>query len=170
MNLKDFIRDIPDFPRPGILFKDITPLLENAEAFQAAIESLAKKIGGMKIDKLVAVESRGFLFGAPLANKLGLGLAIARKKGKLPYKTISTTFTLEYGSETIEMHQDALKEGERVLLIDDVLATGGTSRAAGVLAEQLGAKVAGYAFLIELDFLKGRERLGQTDIITIMNY
>src|SRR2546430_7986141 len=150
LDLKKFIRDIPDFPRPGILFRDIAPLLENGAAFAFALKSFRELLGQEKIDKIVAVESRGFLFGAPLAEYYGVGIVMARKQGKLPSDKVAISYDLEYGTNTIEMHSDSISEGERVLLIDDVLATGGTANAAISLIEQLGGTVVCAAFLIEL--------------------
>lgn len=157
--IKASIRDIPDFPKPGILFKDITPILHDPALFSAAVQLFADRHRGRTIHRIAAIESRGFLFGAALAHALGLGLAPIRKKGKLPYRTIEETYALEYGTATIEAHEDAFAPGESVLLIDDVLATGGTAQAAARLIERLGARVLEIDFLIELTFLKGRARL-----------
>ena len=157
--LRRAIRDIPDFPKPGILFKDITPVLHDPKLFRAAVRLFADRLKGKRITQLVAVESRGFLFGAALAHKLGVGLVPVRKKGKLPYRTIEQSYQLEYGSATLERHADALTKKDRVVIIDDLLATGGTAAAAAQLAEQLGAKVIELDFLIELAFLKGRSKL-----------
>ena len=159
MDLRTFIRDVPDFPKPGIIFKDITPLLGNAEAFQYAIEVLAQRYENHSFDKIVAIESRGFFFGAGLALRLGCGLAPVRKPGKLPAAKISQTFDLEYGQDTLEIHKDALKLGDRVLLVDDVLATGGTLEAAAKLIETIGGNVHEIVTVIELTFLHGRERI-----------
>lgn len=153
------IRDIPDFPKKGIIFKDITPVLLDPKLFRKAVKIFASRIKGQHIDKIVAIESRGFLFGAAVAHKLGLGIVPVRKKGKLPYKTIEVSYDLEYGSATVEMHADALKRGERVVIIDDLLATGGTARAAAQLVKKLGARVVEIDFLIELAFLQGRKKL-----------
>lgn len=159
VELKPFIRDIPGFPKEGITFKDITPLLKDGKKFREAVDMLADEFKSEKIDSVLSVEARGFLFGAALAYKLGIGIVPVRKKGKLPYKTQSVTYDLEYGKDTLEIHQDAFKKGERVLIVDDLLATGGTTRAVVDLAEKLGAKVVGIAFLIELTALKGRDKL-----------
>jgi len=159
MDLKPFIRNIPDFPAPGIIFRDITPLLANAEAFDAALEKMIEPFAGEKIQKIAAIESRGFIFGSAAANKMGVGFVPIRKKGKLPYKTDSETFSLEYGEAIIEAHTDAFNKGERILLIDDVLATGGTMAAACRLAERQGAIIAGISFLCELDALNGKKAL-----------
>ncbi len=157
--IKAAIRDIPDFPKPGILFKDITPILHDPALFSAAVKVFADRHRGREIDRIAAIESRGFLFGAALAHELGVGLAPIRKKGKLPYRTIEETYALEYGTATIEAHEDAFAPGESVLLIDDLLATGGTAQAAARLIERLGARVLEIDFLIELTFLNGRARL-----------
>ncbi len=153
------IRDIPDFPRAGVLFRDITPLLGDAEGFAAAVRDLAAPYRDASIDRVVAVEARGYLLGAPVALELGAGLVPVRKKGKLPYEVLRAEYTLEYGEEAVEVHSDALRPGERVLIVDDVLATGGTMAAAAALAERTGAAVAGAAVLIELTGLRGRDRL-----------
>jgi len=169
-NLKQFIRDVPDFPLPGILFRDIAPLLENGEAFQSALEHFHQMLKEEKIDKIVGIESRGFIFGSPLASRLGVGFAMARKQGKLPGEKISICYDLEYGTNTIEMHSDSISEGERILIIDDVLATGGTAGATISLVEQLGGKVVGLAFLIELKSLKGRTSLPGHTVYNLLEY
>lgn len=153
------IRDIPDFPQPGILFKDITPVLGDPAAFRAVIDAMAEVVRARKAQRVAAIESRGFLFGAAVADRLGLGLAPVRKLGKLPYKTDRIQYALEYGTGTLEAHVDAVQPGERVVVIDDLLATGGTAWAAGQLVEKQRGVVAGYLFGIELAFLKGRERI-----------
>lgn len=153
------IRDVPDHPKPGIVFKDITPLLADAEAYALACGALADGFRGVGISHVVAVESRGFLFGAPVALALGAGIVPVRKPGKLPYRTTREEYALEYGTDALEMHEDALSSGARVVVIDDVLATGGTAAATVRLIERAGATVVGCAFLIELAFLRGRERL-----------
>src|SRR3989344_1800434 len=155
-DLKTAIRDVPDFPKKGILFKDITTLLGRADVFQKVIDQIAEHYKSKKVTQVVIIESRGFIFGTPVAYKLKAGVVPVRKKGKLPYKTFSATYALEYGTDTLEMHEDALKPGDRVLIIDDLLATGGTSKATAELVEQAGGKIVGFAFLIELGFLKGR--------------
>lgn len=170
MDLYSFIRDVPDFPKPGILFKDITPLIENGEAFRTAIDQFYTIAEPLKLDKIVAVESRGFIFGAPLADRLRIGIAVARKKGKLPYKTYSSSYSLEYGTNTIEMHQDSIASGERVLIIDDVLATGGTAHATQDLVRQLGGEIAAFAFLLELTFLNGRMQLDDASVMSLLEY
>lgn len=158
MDLATFLRDVPDFPKPGILFKDITPLLAEPRALAAAIDRFAALDFG-KVDKIAAIESRGFLFGAPLALRHGIGFVPVRKPGKLPWKTNRVEYVLEYGTDAVEIHQDAIRPGERVLLVDDLLATGGTMGAACQLVEACGGAVAGCAFVVELCFLPGREKL-----------
>lgn len=170
IDLKKFIRDIPDFPQTGILFRDIAPLLENGEAFQAALSRFHELVRHEKIDKIVAVESRGFIFGAPLAERLGVGFAMARKQGKLPGDKISICYDLEYGTNTIEMHSDSITKGERIFIIDDVLATGRTAGATASLVEQLGGAVVGAAFLIELKFLEGRKSLPGRRVYNLIEY
>lgn len=155
--LKQIIRDIPDFPKPGILFKDITPALSDPKAFKALVEHFAERIP-QGTTKLVAIESRGFILGAALALRCELGLVIARKPGKLPWKTVTASYQLEYGKDTLEMHEDALMTHDKVLIVDDVLATGGTAQAVHDLCEKLGAEVLGGLFLMEIPFLKGREK------------
>lgn len=157
--VRSAIRDIPDFPKPGILFKDITPVLSDPDLFKTVVEAFAARHKNRGVTKIAAVESRGFLFGAAVAYQLGLGLVPVRKKGKLPYKTVEQTYDLEYGTATLEIHQDAFRAGDRVVLIDDLLATGGTARAAAELIEKLGASVVEIDFLVELAFLKGRDKL-----------
>lgn len=164
------IRDIPDFPKPGILFKDITTLLKDGAAFKAAIDGLIERIGPRKIDAVVGMESRGFIFAAPIAYKLGVGFVPVRKLGKLPADVVSVEYELEYGSATLEMHKDALAPGARVLIVDDLLATGGTVAGTIELVKQLKGQVVALAFLIELGFLKGRDRLRDHDIITLIRY
>jgi adenine phosphoribosyltransferase len=158
MDLSRFLRDVPDFPKPGILFKDITPLLASPTAMEAAVERFAALDFG-RVDKVAAIESRGFLFGAPLAMRLGVGFVPVRKPGKLPWKTNRVSYSLEYGTDAVEMHQDAIHYGERVLIVDDLLATGGTMGAACELVHAGGGVVAGCAFVVELAFLGGRARL-----------
>ncbi len=170
MNLEELIRDIPDFPTPGILFKDITTLLKNGPAFRQALDEMTEAYKDQKIDVVVGIESRGFIFGAPLADRLGAGFVPVRKLGKLPAKTIAADYALEYGTNTIEMHADAITPGQRVLIVDDLLATGGTVQATARLVEQLDGDVIGLAFLIELKFLKGRERLLGYSITTLVEY
>ncbi len=171
MNLSEHIRTIPDFPTPGILFYDITTLIENKDAFREAVRQLAEKVVPWgPFDAIAAPEARGFIFAAPLAIELGIGLIPIRKPGKLPYKTVSKSYDLEYGSNTIQMNEDAVKPGDRVLLIDDLLATGGTIDACRQLIEENGGTVAGVAFLIELTFLNGREKIQTPNIATLIQY
>ncbi len=170
MNLKEKIRDIPDFPKAGIVFKDITPLLQDAAAFKYSLDQMTERYQDQKIDVVVGIESRGFIFGAPLADRLGAGFVLVRKMGKLPAETISADYELEYGTNTIEMHKDAILPGQRVLIADDLLATGGTVGATASLVEQLGGIVTGLVFLIELSFLKGRERLKDYNITALLEY
>ncbi|MEW6101955.1 MAG: adenine phosphoribosyltransferase [Candidatus Omnitrophota bacterium] len=169
-DLGKFIRKIPDFPKAGILFRDITTLLKDKKAFRKAVDSLANKFRNKKIDKVVAVEARGFIFGAALAYKIGAGFVPVRKKGKLPWKTNSVTYDLEYGTDTLEMHHDAIKKGERVLIIDDLLATGGTVKAVTDLVGQLKGRIIGIAFLIELMDLKGKEKLIGYPVYSLIKY
>lgn len=170
INLTELIRNVPDFPQPGIQFKDITTLLANGPAFQHIIDVLTERYTGRNIDAIVGIESRGFIFGAPLAYRLGVGLIPVRKPGKLPADTISVEYTLEYGTNTIEMHRDALQPGARVVMIDDLLATGGTMAAACQLVEQLGGVVEEIAFLIELSFLNGKEKLGNYPVYRMIEF
>ncbi len=159
LDLKDYIRSVPDFPKPGILFYDISTLLANADAWQVAVGRLAKSVSAWQPDVLVGVESRGFLVAAPLATKLGCGFVLVRKKGKLPGRTIPHTYDLEYGSDTVEVQDDAVRPGQRVVVLDDLLATGGTMSASVALLRKVGADVVGAACIIELAFLKGRDKL-----------
>lgn len=161
MDLSTYIRDIPDWPKEGVIFKDITPLLADPDGFRAAIDTLAEKYENIGVTKVMGAEARGFIFGGALAYKLGAGFVPARKPGKLPWDTTSVTYELEYGTDSLEVHADAVGEGDVVLIVDDVLATGGTAAAKAALVEETGATVAGFAFLIELDFLGGREKLAQ---------
>ena len=168
--LSDHIRDIPDFPKPGILFKDITPLLLDADALSDAVGRLAEWARPLEVDYVVAAEARGFILGAALARELGVGFVPARKPGKLPHDTVSAEYILEYGVDALEMHADALAHGARVLLHDDLLATGGTAKALASLAEGRGAVIAGCAFLVELAFLEGREPLAGYDVHSLIAY
>lgn len=169
-DLRDLVRNIPDFPKKGILFRDITTLLRDRNGFRLAIESLAANYRQVKIDKIVCVEARGFILGGALAYELDCGVVPIRKPGKLPSETVSQTYELEYGTDVIEIHKDAVLEGDRVLLVDDLLATGGTARAAADLLERLGAKIIGCAFLIELRDLKGRNLLDKYDVFSVISY
>ncbi|HRZ40915.1 MAG TPA: adenine phosphoribosyltransferase [Candidatus Omnitrophota bacterium] len=169
-DLAKFIRDVPDFPKKGIIFKDITPLLQNAPALRKTLSILAGQYKGKKIDYVVAMESRGFIFGAALAAKLGAGFVPVRKPGKLPYKIKRATYQLEYGTDTLEIHQDALPKNSRVLIVDDLLATGGTAQAVLKLVRTFQADVVGIAFVIELVFLNGRKKLKNAPIFSILKY
>ncbi|NIO08321.1 MAG: adenine phosphoribosyltransferase [Deltaproteobacteria bacterium] len=169
-DIRKIIRDIPDFPKPGIVFKDITPLLCNGPLFKQTIDLMANRYQGNKIDAVLGIESRGFIFGASLAYRLGCGFCVVRKPGKLPYETHSASYELEYGSDTLEIHQDGLKAGARVLIVDDLLATGGTAGAAADLVSQLNAEVVELAFLLELSFLGGRQRLQPRSVYSIVQY
>jgi adenine phosphoribosyltransferase len=168
--LKKAIIDVPDFPKPGIIFKDITGIFKDKKVFKALINFLHKRYKGKKIDAIVAIESRGYIFGAPLAYKLGVPLIPARKPGKLPRAVYKAEYALEYGTDALEIHKDALGKGDRVLVLDDLLATGGTAGAAIKLVETAGASVAELAFVIELDFLKGREKLKGYKVFSIVHY
>lgn len=170
MDLKDYIRDIPDFPKKGIVFKDITTLLKDPAAFRAAIDEMATAFKGKGIQKVCGIESRGFIFAAPLALKLGAGFIPIRKDGKLPWTKLSQEYTLEYGTDKIEVHKDAIEAGEKVLVVDDLLATGGTARATHQLLEQMKAAVVGYVFLIELGFLNGRAAIKDQNVLTLIRY
>lgn len=170
MDIQKFIRDVPDFPKKGILFKDITPLLGNGPAFAEAIKMMAAKVGGQKIELIAGIESRGFIFGAALALEMGIGFIPIRKPGKLPYKTRRKEYKLEYGSDAVEIHEDAVKKGQKVLLVDDVIATGGTAKAAVDLLREIGAEVTGVAFLVELSFLKGTEKLKGEKVFSLISY
>lgn len=167
-DLKSLIRDVPGFPKEGIIFKDITPLLRDKDKFKKAVDFIAAKFRGKKIDFVLSVESRGFIFGAAVGYKLGVGLVPIRKKGKLPYETYSITYDLEYGKDTLEIHRDAFRRGDRVLIVDDLLATGGTSKAVVQLVKKMGGKVVGLAFLIELVALKGRDKLRGYPIVSLI--
>jgi adenine phosphoribosyltransferase len=170
IDLRSHVRDIPDFPRPGIVFKDIMPLLADAQALHQAVDDLAEWAAPRKVDLVVGAEARGFILGAALAYRLGCGFAAARKPGKLPYLTVGAKYALEYGFDALEMHVDAVTSGARVLVHDDLLATGGTARAKIDLVEQLGAEVVGVAFVIELAFLNGRDKLYGYDIHSLIQY
>jgi len=170
--IERLIRDVPDFPKPGIVFKDITPILSDPTAMGLIYEAMAAPYIGehQRIDRVLGIESRGFIFGTPLAQRLEVGFAPVRKPGKLPWKTVSQSYALEYGEDTLELHEDAVHEGERVVVVDDLLATGGTLHAACLLVEQLGAEVAGCSVLIELAFLGGRKKLGERPIHSLVAY
>lgn len=168
--LRDSVRDVPDFPKPGILFKDITTVLADGALFTSAIDTFLKANEGRRIDKVAGIDARGFIFGAAVAYQLGVGFVPIRKKGKLPYKTESVAYTLEYGEAVVEMHVDAIAKGEKVVLIDDLLATGGTAAAAARLIEKMGGELVEAQFFIELEFLKGRERLKPFPVRSFLKY
>ncbi len=170
INLSSFIRDVPDFPKPGILFKDITPLLASPEAFHATIDALAGRFEGEAIDVVAAAEARGFFFGPSLAQRLGVGFVPIRKPGKLPYHKLGMEYALEYGNDRLEVHSDAFSGGRRVLLLDDVLATGGTMAACRDLVRQAGAEVVAFAFVIELSSLGGRAKLMPGEVFSVLTY
>jgi len=167
--LETFIRDIPDFPKKGVIFKDITPLLGNARALGEAVERLAEPFADAGVEAVVGIESRGFIFGSLVAQRLGAGFVPVRKLGKLPYKTIQASYDLEYGRDSVEMHVDAISPGQKVLVVDDLIATGGTVGAACQLVEQLGGAIVGLAFVIELSFLHGRQRLAPRRVHSLIN-
>uniref|UniRef100_A0A7V3YL42 Adenine phosphoribosyltransferase n=1 Tax=Candidatus Caldatribacterium californiense TaxID=1454726 RepID=A0A7V3YL42_9BACT len=168
MDLAQYIRNIPDFPTRGIQFKDITTLLKNREAFREAIDRLAEALRTMNPDLVVGIEARGFIIGAPVAYILGCGFVPVRKKGKLPAATLAKTYELEYGSATLEIHRDAIEAGQRVVVVDDLLATGGTTKAVCEMVEELGGNIVGIGFVIELEFLRGRERLKQYPVVSLV--
>ena len=168
--LEELIRNIPDFPEKGVMFKDITPLLRDAQAYHAAVEQMAAPFKQTRIDAVVAIESRGFILGAPMAALLGVGFVPVRKAGKLPFHTYRAEYSLEYGNAAVEIHRDGVLQGEQVLIVDDVLATGGTMAASAQLVERSGATVAGMSVLIELDFLNGREQLKGYDLQSVIHY
>ncbi len=168
--LKNIIRDIPDFPKKGIIFKDVTTLLADAKSYQRMIDLLAHRYVGEKIDQIVGIEARGFILGAALAYKLGTGITLVRKSGKLPYKTHQVTYDLEYGSDVLEIHEDAFKQGDRVIIADDLLATGGTMAAVIQLLNRTGADLVECAFLAELEFLNGRSKLPEDKVFSLLTF
>jgi adenine phosphoribosyltransferase len=168
--LKDHIRDIPDFPSSGVVFKDLTPLFADVDAFRFTVDAIADHVAGRDIDKVVAIEARGFIIAAPVAYRLGAGLIPVRKSGKLPWQTEALEYQLEYGTATLEIHVDAVEPGDQVLIVDDVLATGGTALAAIRLTEKLGASVVGVGVVIELEFLHGREALDGYDVMSLVSF
>jgi adenine phosphoribosyltransferase len=168
--LRNAIRDVEGFPKEGIVFKDITPILVDGELFRAAIDLLIETAGGVKVDKIVGIDARGFIFAAAVADRLGAGFVPVRKKGKLPWKCKEAAYALEYGEAVVEIHEDAVQPGEKVLLVDDLLATGGTAAAAVKLLSGLGAEIVAISFLIELSFLDGREKLGAHPVKSILNF
>lgn len=169
-DLKRHVRDIPDFPKPGILFRDITPLLASPQALRETVESLCRRYEGKKIATVAGIESRGFVFASPVAYRLGAGLVPLRKPGKLPYETLRESYALEYGEASLEIHKDAVKSGDRVLVVDDLLATGGTAAAAVSLVKKLGGEVVEICFVIELKGLKGREKLSGSPVFSLLSY
>ena len=169
-DLKKIIREVPDYPKPGVTFYDLTTLFKNGEAFRTVIERLAERFRDDKIDVVVGIEARGFMLAAALAYEYELGIVPVRKPGKLPWRITGEDYTLEYGSGRLEVHEDAVERGQRVLIVDDVLATGGTAAATGRLVERLGAIVCGYAFLLELCFLNGRDRLGSDNVFSLISF
>jgi len=170
MDLKKIIRSIPDFPKKGVVFRDITPLLKDAKAFKYSVDLMAQHYEGVNIDAILGAEARGFVFGAAMAYKLGVGFVPVRKPGKLPYDTCSVSYSLEYGENILEMHTDAVKPGENILIVDDLVATGGTAKAKADLVEQRGGRVVGFCFLIELKFLNPRKLLKGYDVFSIIEY
>ena len=168
--LKDHIRDIPDYPRTGVTFRDITPLLGDPDAFRFAVDAIADRFSGVDIDTVVGIEARGFILAAPVAYRRGASFVPVRKAGKLPWAVAREEYVLEYGTDKLEIHRDAVMPGERVLIVDDVLATGGTAKATASLVERIGGKVCGIACLIELDFLKGREQVPGHELFTLIHY
>jgi len=170
VDLSQFIRDIPDFPKQGIIFKDITPLLKIPEAMTCAVDEIAARFADKGVTVVAGIESRGFIFGPPVAQKFGVGFVPIRKPGKLPYETISEEYELEYGTDKVEMHVDAVGEGDRVLLVDDLLATGGTAAAARNLLQKAGATVVGIGFVIELGFLNGIDKLPDAEVVSLIKY
>lgn len=168
--LRTRIRDVPDFPKEGILFKDITPLLADVEAFRTSIQLIAERLDGEQLDVVIGIESRGFMFGAALADKLGVGFVPVRKPGKLPAATYRAEYQLEYGTDALEIHQDALRVGQRIVIVDDLIATGGTAKATGDLVERCGAEVAAFVFLINLRSLKGEHKLEGYRVISLLDY
>jgi adenine phosphoribosyltransferase len=170
VDLTSFVRDVPDWPRPGVTFKDITPLLGDAGALHAAIEGVTAAFAGVPVDKVLGIEARGFIFAAPVALALGAGFVPVRKAGKLPWHVEAEHYDLEYGTDRLEIHRDAVASGERVLIVDDVLATGGTAAATAALAGRLGGTVVGLGFVLELEFLSGRSKLAGHDVASLVSY
>ena len=168
--LRDWVRDIPDFPQPGVTFKDITPLLSNTDAFRSTIDLIAGHFDGQSVDRVLGIEARGFIIAAPVAYRFGAAFVPVRKAGKLPWEIERVEYELEYGSDLLEIHRDAVAPGDRVVIVDDVLATGGTAAATVRLVEKLGGTVAGLAFVIELEFLKGRAKVDGFDLLSLITY
>ncbi|MDE5966150.1 MAG: adenine phosphoribosyltransferase [Lachnospiraceae bacterium] len=169
-SVEDYVKTIPDFPEPGIMFRDVTSVVEDPEGFRLAVDALDELLEGVEFDMIVGAESRGFIFGAPLAYKRGKGLALIRKKGKLPRETISREYELEYGTAVIELHTDTIKPGQKVVLVDDLIATGGTIEAAAKMVEQLGGEIVKIIFLMELEGLEGRKRLADYAVESVIKY
>jgi adenine phosphoribosyltransferase len=169
-DLRAVVRDVPDFPKPGIVFKDITPILTNGKLFRASIDLFLQRCRGKEIDKIVGIDARGFLFGSVVAYELGIGFVPLRKKGRLPFKTESAKYSLEYGEAEVELHIDAIEPGEKIVLIDDLLATGGTSACAAMLIKKVGGVLLEAQFLIELEFLKGRQKLQPFTVVSFLKY
>jgi len=169
-DLKKAIREVPDFPKPGINFYDLSTLFRDAKAFRVAIDVLVERYRGERIDALAGIESRGFILGAAMAHRLGVGLIMVRKAGKLPWETESEEYSLEYGQARLELHRDAVEPDQRIVVVDDLLATGGTAAATGRMIERLGGRVEGYGFLVELEFLRGREALGSDNVFSLISY
>lgn len=170
IDIKNLIRDIPDFPKEGILFKDITTVLKDSAALHATVDHMVQLVSDKEIDLIVGIESRGFIFGSAMAYAMGAAFAPVRKKGKLPGSTCSVTYELEYGTDTVEIHTDAITAGTRVLVVDDLLATGGTAAAVGELIQKLNGTIVAYAFLIELDFLSGRQKIKDHDVLSLIHF
>ncbi len=168
--IEDYVRTIPDFPEPGIMFRDVTSVIQDPDGLKLAIDSIQKLLKGVEFDAIVGAESRGFIFGAPIAYNLHKSFVLARKKGKLPCETISETYSLEYGTATVEMHKDAIKPGDKVVIIDDLIATGGTIEAIAKMVERLGGTVVRIAFLMELEGLQGRKKLAKYDVASVIKY
>lgn len=169
-DLKRIIREVPDYPKPGILFYDLTPVFRSSEALRTVVSRMVERFEGEGIDAVAGIEARGLVLAAPIALALGVGIALVRKAGKLPWETVSESYDLEYGQGVLEVHKDAFAPGQKVLVVDDVLATGGTARAAGRLVERLGGKVQAFAFLVELGFLNGRSAFGDADVFSLVRY
>jgi adenine phosphoribosyltransferase len=168
--LKKAIREVPDYPKPGINFYDLSTLFRNAEAFRAAVDRMVERFKDQPIDALAGIEARGFIVAAAMAHRLGVGLVMVRKAGKLPGETVGESYSLEYGEARIEVHKDAVEPGQKIVIVDDLLATGGTAAAAGRLLDRLGARIDGYAFMVELKFLDGRKGLGSDSVFSLLDY
>jgi adenine phosphoribosyltransferase len=166
--LLDRVRDVPDFPQPGIVFKDLTPLMADVDAYRFSVDAIADHAAGLTVDKVVGIEARGFIWAAPVAYRIGAGFVPVRKPGKLPWQTVTESYELEYGTDSLDVHADAVEPGDSVLIVDDVLATGGTAAATARLVERLGGHLAGLAFVVELGFLNGRGKLADHDILSLM--